>query len=99
PDPAGGPATGWSTGSGCGGETEVGESGVAGRCGVAGQDERPGSLGGAAGGLERGCGRGQELVGGVEQRGGTVGGGGGGGGPREAGPGGGELVAGVGVAG
>jgi hypothetical protein len=47
------PSTLRSAGVGCGGEAEADEGGVAGRCGVAaGQDERPGLLVGAAGGLE-----------------------------------------------
>src|SRR5262249_57225957 len=94
------PSTGWSTGRGCGGETEVAERGVAGRCGlVAGQDERPGLLVGAAGGLERGCDRGQPLVVVFKQRGGSVEDGGGDGGPRDDRPGRGEMAARVGGAG
>src|SRR5262249_29518896 len=93
-------SAGWSTASGCGGEAEADEGGVAGRCGVvAGQDERPGLLVGASGGLERGCDGGQALVVVFEQRGGAVEDGGGDGVPGDDRPGGGEMVAGVGVAG
>src|SRR5262245_4538035 len=89
-----------STGSGCGGESEVDEGGTAGRCGVAaGQDERPGSLVRAAGGLERGRDGAQALVIAVEQRGGTVEDGGGDGVPGDDRPGHSEMVAGLGVAG
>src|ERR1043165_7538292 len=90
----------WSAGGGCGGETEVDESDVAGRCGVvAGQDERPGLLVGAVGGPERGCGREQAFVVVVEERGGTVEDRGGDGVPGDHGPGGSEMVVGVRMAG
>src|SRR5262245_32499395 len=99
-DRSGRPSTLWSAGGGCGGETEVDQRGTAGRCGVAaGQDERPGSLVGAAGGLERGRDGVQALVVGVEQRGGTVEDGGGDGVPGDDRSGGSEMVVGVGVAG
>ena len=72
---------------------------MAGRCGIAaGQDERPRSLVGAVGGLERGCDGGQAAVIVVEQRGGTVEDGGGDGIPGDDRPGRSEMVAGVGVA-
>src|SRR5262245_46347651 len=99
-DRSGRPSTLWSAGGGCGGETEVDQRGVAGRCGVAaGQDERPGSLVGAAGGLERG-GRAEEaFVVVVEQRGGPVEDRASDGVPGDDRAGGGEMVGGVGVAG
>src|SRR5215471_4092919 len=94
------PSARWLAGGGCGGEAEVCESGVAGRCGAAaGQDERPGPLVRAAGVPERGCGGEQALVVVVEQRGGTVEDGGRDGVPGGDRPGGSEMLTGAGVAG
>src|SRR5262249_42563728 len=94
------PSTGWSTGRGCGGETEVAEGGVAGRRGLgAGQDERPRLLVGAGGGVGGGWGRGEAVGVVFKQRGGSVEDGGGDGVPGDDRPGRGEMAAGVGVAG